>query len=276
VLAATVIGLDPWAAVACVAVVMIGAALQGSIGIGLGLLAAPVLGLVDPDFVPAAISVSVVPLTVSMATRERGHIDSSGMGWAIAGRVPGVVVGAWMASAAGHRAIALVVGISVLFAVTASLRGTRFTPTTRNLFLAGGASGFTGTAAGVGGPPMALTYQHADPRVMRATLAAFFTVGAAMSITSLAISGVLGRRELQLSALLVPGVIAGVVLSRYTVAKLPADRVRPFVLGVCAASAIALLVDEVLGPTRDGGCPTHSAAHGLAPVADEAVDGGEA
>lgn len=241
-----ILGIDIWLVALCLFVVMAGAALQASIGIGMGLLAAPLLGLIDPAFVPGAIVVTVVPLSVGMALRERHHIDRRGIGWAILGRLPGVVLGAWLAAAAGHDAIAVVIGVSVLVAVAASLTRVHFAPSDRNLFIAGTTSGFTGTAAGIGGPPMALTYQHSDPRTLRATLAAFFTVGAAMSITSLVITGVLGWHEFQLGVLLIPAVLVGLVISQYTVARLPAERVRPIVLAVCAASAVSLLMSRVV------------------------------
>lgn len=240
------VGLSPWVALACVLVAAAGSALQAAIGIGMGLFTAPILGLVDTDFVPAAVVVAVIPLTVGMAIRERSHIDRRGMAWAVGGRVPGVVLGSWLAAAAGHTAIAVVIGVSVLAAVLASATGRRFAPTDRNLLVAGAASGFGGTAAGIGGPPMAMTYQHADPATLRATLAAFFTVGAAMSVASLVIAGVLGTRELQLGLLLVPGVLVGLASAPYTIARLPPERVRPVVLTVCTVSALALIVEEVL------------------------------
>jgi uncharacterized membrane protein YfcA len=133
----------------------------------------------------------------------------------------------------------------VLFAVVASLSGLRFAPSRRNLAIAGVASGFGGTVAAVGGPPMALTYQHADPRTLRSTLALFNTIGSGFTIPSLVIAGAIGRHEVALGLMLVPGVVAGLWVGRFTIARLAPDRVRPFVLVVCAASALALLVREV-------------------------------
>lgn len=243
-IAAEVIGLDPWIAALALGIVFIGSALQASIGVGLGLLAAPTLAVMDPDFIPGALTVCVVPLTVGMTVREFDHVDRSILR-AVAGRFVGVVVGAWLVASTGQRGVAIVVGVSVLIAVVASMTGLRFAPTQRNLVVAGTAAGFTGTAGGVGGPPMALTYQHSDPRVLRATLAAFNTIGSLFTIPSLAIAGVIGRRELQLAALLVPAVIVGLWSGKYTIARMPPERVRPFVLAACAGSAIVLLGREL-------------------------------
>jgi uncharacterized membrane protein YfcA len=57
---------------------------------------------------------------------------------------------------------------------------------------------------------------------------------------------VLGVRELQLAAVLVPGVFAGLWLGRVGIARLPAHRVRAFVLLACASSAVVLLANELV------------------------------
>ena len=94
---------------------------------------------------------------------------------------------------------------------------------------------------------MALTYQHSDPRVLRATLAVFHMIGLlCFTLPSLVIARVIGWHELQLACVLLPGVVAGFLIGKYTIAKLPPERVRPFVLVVCAASAIAVLVTSFL------------------------------
>ena len=245
-IAAEFVGLNPWLAVLAIAIVFTGSSLQASIGVGLGLLAAPTLSLIDPAFIPGALTVCVVPLTVGMTIRERSHIDRGGISRAVVGRFIGVVLGAWLISRLGQSGIAVVVGLSVLLAVVGSLTGLHFSPTPRNLFVAGTASGFSGTVAGVGGPPMALTYQHSDPRTLRATLAMFNMVGSAFTIPSLVIAGVIGRRELQLALMLVPGVLLGLWIGQFTIARLPPERVRPIVLVVCAASALVLLARQLL------------------------------
>ena len=227
-----------------VTIVFVGSATQASIGVGLGLLAAPTLTLIDPGFIPGAIAIAVVPLTVGMTIREHDHVDTE-IYRAVIGRVVGIVFGAWAVSQASQGFIAVVIACSVLLAVIASALGLRFAPSRRNLMVAGTVSGFTGTVAAIGGPPMALTYQHSDPRTLRASLAAFNTIGSMFIIPSLVIAGVLGRREFQLGVMLIPGILAGLWVGRIGIARLPANRVRPFVLAVCGASAVVLLARQL-------------------------------
>lgn len=239
-------GLDLWVAIVCIAIVTVGAALQGVIGLGMGLLSAPLLAIADPDFLPVSTVIAVIPLGIGAAWRERHAVERRDVTMALAGRVVGVALGAWAAATTGHGFLAVLIGVSVLTAVIGSLTGFHFPTTDRNLLIAGATSGFTGTAAGIGGPPMALTYQHAEPSTLRATLSAFFAVGAVFSLTALAVAGEVGRHRLELAALVLPGVPLGLLASKPLIGRVPAARIRPLVLGVCAASAIALLVDELL------------------------------
>lgn len=235
----------PWGlAVACVLMVFVGAVVQGTLGIGLGMVASPLLALTDRDFIPGAVLLAVLPLTVGVAVGERAAIDRRGVGLATIGRLPGAVVGAIAVAWTGPRFLATLVGVSVLLAVLASVANVRFLPTDRAVFTAGFASGFTGTTTGVGGPPMALTYQHGDPAVMRSTISAFFTIGSVMSIAALWVAGAMTTRQLELAALLMPGVVAGFVVSVRFARVLRGGRVRAGVLALCAASSIALLVEE--------------------------------
>jgi len=238
-----IVGLSIWMAIACVAVVYVGAVVQASIGIGLGMIASPVLLLADSDFVPAAIMLAVLPLTFTIAWVDRAHVEPRDVGFAIAGRIPGTVAGALVVAALTDTVLAVLVATSVLLAVVASITGRLFRPTDRALVVAGLASGFAATTTGVGGPPMALTYQNSDPATMRATISAFFSIGSILSLLALWVAGEVGARQLQLTLLILPGVAAGVVTARAVKHLLRPEVVRPAVLVICTVAAVALLVE---------------------------------
>lgn len=240
-----VLDLSVAAVVVSVVVVFVGSAIQASIGIGLGLVAAPVLALADPDFIPGTIVIAVLPLTLIVAWTDRSAVARRDVVVALVGRFPGVIAGAAVAAAVSDRVLAVLVGVSVLMAVGVSLTTWRVPLTDRTLVGAGAASGFTGTTTGVGGPPMALTYQHHDPAVMRGTISAFFFIGATFSALALWAAGEIGARQLELAILLIPAVVLGTLTARALRHHLRPGLVRPTVLAVCAASAVALLVDSL-------------------------------
>ena len=237
------VGLSVAMAIACVLVVYVGAVVQASIGIGLGMIASPVLLLADPDFIPAALILAVLPLTFTIAWIDRTHIEPREVGFAVAGRVPGTIAGALVVASLSDRVLAVLVAGSVLLAVVASITGRLFRPTDRSLVVAGMASGFAATTTGVGGPPMALTYQNSDPATMRATISAFFSIGTLMSLAALWLAGEVGVRQLQLAALILPAVVLGIVTARRVKHLLRPEVVRPAVLVICTVTAVALVVE---------------------------------
>ena len=92
--------MTPLELVGAATIVMVGATLQGSVGFGLGMLAAPLLLLIDPMFVPAPLLTAALALTLLVAKRERRAIDFRGIGWVLLGRLPGAFLGAFVLSVA--------------------------------------------------------------------------------------------------------------------------------------------------------------------------------
>ena len=219
---------------------------QGAAGFGMGLVVAPLLTLIDRSFAPAPVILAVLPLTLLVAFRDGAHLDRRGLVWAIAGRLPGAVLGAAAVAALSQHALALFLGLAVLAAVAVSLVAPRVRPTRGALVSAGFASGFMGTTTSIGGPPMALVYQGSDGPTFRSTLATYFAFGAAISLATLAVAGQLGAHELRLGALLWPGVAIGFLLSRPLTRVLDDGWTRPMVLSISALSAVVLLGQELL------------------------------
>jgi hypothetical protein len=218
---------------------------QGAIGLGFGLVSAPFLALIDTDFIPGAVLVAVLPLSTSVAVHSYADVDRRSAALAILGRIPGVAAGAAVAAAVSSRALSIGLGTAVLIAVAMSI-WLPSVPTTTGLTVGAGAvSGFMGTTTGVGGPPMALLYQRVSPRVVRATLSAYFAIGTVLSIVALTVAGDLTSRQWRLGLLLVPGVVVGLVASPWVRRHVDGPRFRPILLAICAASAVLLLIEQL-------------------------------
>jgi uncharacterized membrane protein YfcA len=229
------------------AAVVAGALVQGTIGLGLGLVAAPVVTLADPGLMPDLMLWLAAALPVLTLAREWRHVDRRGLLWALAGRVPGTAIGVAVVTLASDRALGLAVGGMVLVAVAASLRDVRVRARRRSLLAAGVVSGAAGTATSIGGPPVALVLQHRPGPVVRATLGAYFAAGALMSLAGLALAGEVSRRPLLLAAALLPGLAIGFALAQPVRRRVDAGRLRPAILAVCAVSAAVLIVRSALG-----------------------------
>jgi uncharacterized membrane protein YfcA len=227
-------------------VAMIGAYVQAVVGLGLGLLTAPVVALVAPSLVP------VLPLWLALLISglnladEHEHVDWRSTLWSLPARVPGTVLGAWLVASFTEQQIGVALGVMVLLAVVLTIRTVDVPLNPASLAVAGFVAGATGTATSVGGPPIALLYQRGVPEVVRATLSVFFFVGVIISLTGLALSGSLDREPSLLALVLAPGVLVGYVVGRRTRALVEGDAFRWAVLVVCTVSAVALLVHSVV------------------------------
>lgn len=224
----------------------VAACVQGTVGFGLALTSAPLLALLDPAFVPGPLLVASLPLALAALAREHRHTDVRGVVTAFAGRVPGTAIGALAVAVLPVLLLRVSIGLLVLVGVAVSLWAPRFEPTRRVLLGAGVISGVTGTIAAIGGPPIALVYQHATGPRLRATLALYFALGTVLSVAALWLTGSFGHHEAVLSATLLPGTAVGFLVSGPVLRIVDAGRLRPLVLGAAVLSAVVLLATALL------------------------------
>jgi uncharacterized membrane protein YfcA len=221
---------------------VLGALVQGLVGLGLGIVAAPFVTLLEPSLMPDLMLWLAAFLPLVTLVREHDAVDWRALGWAMAARLPGTVVGAWLVSVLAASSIAVAVGFMVFVSVLLTAGSVVLPVNRRTLAVAGFASGITGTATSIGGPPMAILLQHRPPRQIRCTLAVYFLMGASLSLLFLAVAGEVEPTSFLLAVAYVPCLVAGFLLSRPLHRVLPARHVRSLVLVVCAASALVLLV----------------------------------
>ena len=224
------------------ATLVVGAAVQGLVGLGLGLVAAPVTMLLEPSLMPDLLLWLAMLLPVVTLVREHHDIDWRGLGWAVSARVPGTVLGVYLLTVFSERALGIAVGVMVLVSVLVTARAVVVPVNRTNLVAAGLTSGVTGTATSIGGPPMALLLQHRGAAQIRSTLGVYFLLGAGLSLLGLGLSGGLEWSTFLLAMLMLPCLVVGFVISQSLHRIVPRDRVRVAVLLVCGASAVVLLV----------------------------------
>ncbi|WP_237569103.1 sulfite exporter TauE/SafE family protein [Mycolicibacterium lacusdiani] len=225
--------------------ILFASCLQASIGFGMGMLAAPVVALVDPSLIPGTLIMLASLVTLMVVIRERTAIDVRGTGWALVGRVPGTVAGALLLAAMPERALALAIAGVVLAGVLVTSMGWAPTPRRRNLVLAGATSGVLGTATSIGGPPMALVWQRSTGAELRGTMSGFFLIGSVLSIGMLSLTGSIDGDTWRWFAFLVPATVVGCALSRWANRLLNAQRQRWTAIVVSAVGAGVLVVQQV-------------------------------
>lgn len=233
--------------IACVAAVTIGTVVQGSIGFGLGLIVVPVLTLLIPRALPATVILISLPTAFGLALRERGAIDRPQVVYSSAGRMVGALSGAMLLSLFRPESLSVLVGAFILVAVVLSIYRPALDVGMATGLSAGFASGLMGTAAGVGGPPMAIAYQDLPGPKLRSTIAASFIIGTFVSLGALALVGRVEGWHVLFALELLPGVAAGLLMSRYTARLLDGRWLRPAVLAFAAVSGAFAVVKGLIG-----------------------------
>ncbi|WP_236003171.1 sulfite exporter TauE/SafE family protein [Nonomuraea antri] len=226
--------------------VFVGAVVQGSVGFGVGLVAVPMLTLLDPGVMPGAIQVVNLSLPVFTLVTEWRKVDWRGLGFALLGRLPGSAIGALIVVHVSIQAIGVFVGVMVLIAVIMTARAPSVTRNGPTITSAGFMSGITGTATGIGGPPLALVYQNAKGPQIRATLATFFFLSAAQSLAILAAVDRLPGQALLTGALLLAPMLLGFLVSGPVRRYVDTGKVRVAILAVAGVSAAVLIVQSLL------------------------------
>lgn len=228
-------------------VILCASCLQGSIGFGLGMIAAPLLVLLRPDLVPSTIILLAIVISLTAFLRERTNVDWTIVLWGSIGRIPGIVIGTLAVATLSHTGLSLVLATAVLLGVAFSLVGWKPTPRRRNVVIAGGASGLFGTSTGIGGPPIALVMRSVDASRARATISAYFVIGSLMSLTGLVIGGQLTLTHLMYAGLWAPFMLTGLAVSSLVIKKANTRILYMVALGASVLGSLFVIGQALIG-----------------------------
>lgn len=220
----------------------VGGAVQGTIGFGLALVAVPVMQLVEPGAVPVAVLCASLPLTVTMALRERGHVDMRGLAWIMVGRVIGTGAGVWILASVPATGLAVAVGSMILLAVFASVVGIPLGPRPPISLFAGLVSGVMGTTAAIGGPALAIVYSERPGPEMRSTIAFAFVLGFLLSFGALLAAGQVDRPDVALGLTLILPLLFGLWVGTRIAGRVRAGWLRTAVLTFAALGGLTVIL----------------------------------
>ncbi len=215
------------------------------VGLGVGLVTAPIVAVLEPTLMPTLpLWFGLFVSGLSLAG-ERSHVDWHAIGWSLPARIPGTALGVWLVVLFTPRELGIALALMVLVAVGLSVRAIDVPVNRSTLLTAGFSSGVAGTATSIGGPPIALLFQHRRPSEVRATLAVFFFVGTLLSLSGLALSGAVPLVSLVVGVGVLPFLVGGIWVGTRLRDRLPRERFRHAVLAVCAVSAVVLIAKSL-------------------------------
>ncbi|MGI9353028.1 MAG: TSUP family transporter [Rhizobiaceae bacterium] len=225
----------------CCGIVMIASILQISVGMGFGMLAAPMIALIKPEIVPGSILIMGLVVAFSGAWRERQHISAVELKLGIGGRV----IGSGMAFVIlllipSVEVFLILFGLVMLVAVLLTASGIRLSFNNNNLFNLSVVSGLMGTITAVGAPPMAIIYHDRLPNIVRPTLNAFFGAGSVLGIISLSASGWLSLPDLIAAVFFLPAMFIGILIAE-PLKSIPTTWLSRILLSLSAAASLLLV-----------------------------------
>ncbi len=223
-----------------------GATVQGSVGIGFGLVAAPGLVAIDPAFAPGPVLLIGQVVGLRHLLAEWRDIDRNALKHGLLGVPIGVGLGIALLQAVDQRTMALLVGGTTVIGTLILLTGVRVSRNTRSDVSAGVLAAFGATAAGLPGPPLVAMYSDMKPACMRATCSGVVGAIAIVAFFSLMASGNFGGEEAGLLALLFPGVLVGLGIARFIRPHVDRPQFRQLVLVLALLGGAALVVRTLL------------------------------
>jgi hypothetical protein len=183
----------------------------------------------------------MIPLNVYVAWREGAALDSlARRGSRLGGSR--TFAGLWVLAvfSLGHRN--MLIGAATVLAAMATLIAPSFRPGRRAYVVAGAITGITETATDIGGPPLALVYQHQAAPILRSTIAFCFLVGELISLAVLAVAGRASWSQFVAATIFVPPLVVGALLSRLLHDCIGGQLLRTFVLLFAMVSGAVLLI----------------------------------
>jgi len=226
--------------------VFAGTMLQRLAGQGFGMIAAPLIALVAPQFVPASLLLIGAVVGFGSTAVDRAAIAKSELVPGFAGRALGAVAAAVIAAnLADVGMLSVLVAGMVYLGIVLSVVGVRVAINPVSLSLAGVVAGIMGTLTAVGAPPMALLYQHEEARRSAAMQNTFFAWGMIVSIAALSVAGLIGLRHLVFSASLLPFALLALWLVQPLARHVAKERIRPYALALAGLAATVLLAKQI-------------------------------
>ena len=225
---------------------MAGAIVQGSIGVGLALVAGPALLAIDPGFAPGPLLLAGQVVGIRHVIAERDETDQVACRRCMIGLPVGLIGGLAVLTLFSERDLALLVGGLTMVAAAALLAGVKLSRTPRVEMVGGAACTFASVTAGLPGPPLVIAFNDMKPASMRGTASTFVLMVAAIGMMSLVISGNYGGDEVKLTLWLLPGIGLGIIASRWVRPYLEKSWFRPLVLVIAFCGGLALVLRQVL------------------------------
>jgi uncharacterized protein len=232
--------------------VMIGALLQRVSGSGLALVSAPLLTLLlGPTTGVLVVNVCSVCGAALIFTRVRRDVEWLRYRALALASIVGVVPGSLLVATVPEGWLALIVGLSVLAALTATLIARVEASKEHHrgpALVAGVLSGLMSTTAGVAAPPVTIyaIYSRWPQQSFAATLQPFFVTVAALSLSTKVSAGVGAQPDWPVGVCAALGLLVGVTVGGVLAGRIDPTHARIVAVTLAYLGAVATVIHALI------------------------------
>ncbi len=224
----------------------IGASVQGSLGIGLAMVAGPALISIDSGFAPGPLLLAGQVIGLRHVMAERRHIDRAIYRRCLYGLPFGLAAGLAILIAVDEGTLAIIIGSLTAAAAVSLLGGVKIPRHPGVDVTAGAVTSLASVTAGLPGPAMAIAFSELEPSRMRGTTSALVLTQAVVAFAGLVLTDNFGIDELELTTWLLPGVVLGLLAARTVRGYVDRSWFRTAVLTMALVGGVALVARELL------------------------------
>lgn len=221
---------------------MLGSWLQTLLGFGVAMVAAPIIAIIAPQWVPIILTFSALLLSATNSIQLRAHVETQSLIMPLLARTPASLAAAWLLTTMSVISLQIAVSLCVILAALVTAFAPKYEATPLRLAVASMISGFMGTTTSIGGPPMALVMLHGEPQTVRANLNAYFTISCAVSLACYGFFGLLNMPLLYISLSFIPLIGLGYWLGLKTRGKLKPENFRHYIIVFCGIAGLISLL----------------------------------
>lgn len=238
--------MSPLEILVVVVAVVAGSMVQATAGIGITLVAAPVLLAVDPAFVPLPLILGGAVVGIRNVTMEFAGFDARRWRRCLLGAPVGLVLGELALANLSERGLTAAIGLLVVISVGAMASGWQPRRRSWTSVLAGLLVAFSLRVAALPGPPYAILHHDDPPEVLRPNISALVLVLAGTISIRLLVGGEVTGADLGRVALVMGSALVGLLLAPPLRRWVDSGWFRPALLFVCGLGGLATALGAIL------------------------------
>lgn len=226
-----------------IAIVLVCAMVQGSLGFGFALIAVPLMAIMaSPKLVVPTMMILGTASSLYLTYLNRHAVDLRRVWPLLLGAGLGVPVGIYLLLELDENILRLYVGVVVTIFAILLLIGVnyRVRAELRVSVLIGFASGVLGGSISIAGPPVVLFFsnQRISRDTYRATIVAYFSIVQAFALVLFSTTGLINLGTLKDVGFLAPGLAIGAVAGSLIAPRVPERLFRVITLIIVVAGGI--------------------------------------